>query len=139
MFNALRPLKKYEIYVEGNPQMLKNFVQFANGIESLKEAHKESFDYFKGMRKNWFPLVLLGYSDVMYFRAADVQQRNEVYASFNAYNTSSECHRFYLDGVRKSGNGLIISCSLVSGEDLNSMVAIIMGYFGFNYKLREVK
>lgn len=139
MFDALRPLKKYEIYVEGHPQMLANFVQFAEGIDSLKEAHKESFNYFKGMRKNWFPLVLLGYSDVMYFRAADAQQRNEVYASFNAYNESPECHRFYLDGVRKHGNGLIISCSLTSGEDLNSMVAIIMGYFRFNYKLREVK
>ena len=139
MFTALRPLKKYEIYVEGHPQMLKNFVQLANGIDSLKEAHQESFTYFKGMRKNWFPLVLLGFADIMYYRSTDVQQRKEVYDSFNAYNTSPECQRFYLDGVRKQGNGLIISCSLVSNEDLNSMVAVIMGYFRFNYKIREIK
>jgi len=89
--------KKYAIcfdYEFGNDiNKVKTFLKDLENLESLRDEFKDKVDYFWGMRKNWFPLILL--KEVKLGNQAALQLFNKMISDKNS-------HSIYYKGWKKA-------------------------------------
>lgn len=126
-------------YGENDTHQLKAFIDALENLEDLKKECEGKVEYFWGMRKNWFPLVLL--------RAGKVGNEQAL-AMFNQMVQERRAHNIYYKGhewdwvdpnciFNEKKEDVIIFTA--EGNDLPYVYAIL-NFFGFSYyQFKNVK
>ena len=106
------------------------FMEFLKHLEEYKEEFKDQIPYFWGMRKNWFPLVLLGAVKMGNTEALDL---------FNKMVKDGKCHSFYYKYLQSAPEepfglgGGDYDVVVISGIDkYEPYLKIIIDFFGLD-------
>jgi hypothetical protein len=131
--------KKYAIcfnYGENSETEIKSFINALKNLESLRDECKGKVPYFWGMRKNWFPLVLLRAAKVGNQQALTmfnqmVQDRNAHSIYYKTWSTA------FVDpcGSLDMREYYVITISI--DPDNLPYVAAILNFFGFRYHFSD--
>ena len=131
--NSRKNMRNYGNDYMQSYQNYHKFMEYLRNLETYKEEFKGKIPYFWGMRKNWFPLILLG---------AVKEGNQEALNLFNKMVKDRSCHSFYYKyrqiapeepfGLGGGDYDLIV----VSGLECdNKHIDTIMKFFGLKYYL----
>ena len=84
--NSSKNMRDYREQFIHSYQNYQKFMEYLEHLEEYKEEFKGKIPYFWGMRKNWFPLVLLG---------AVKDGNQQALQLFNRLVADRGCHSFY--------------------------------------------
>ena len=125
-------LKKYILTVQGDKNDLQDLEAGIRDMYFNKVRHKDEFGhlYFFGMRKNWFPLVILDKYVVRHGKKA-MEERLECGVLFMNLLHDSSIHSFYLD-----------KCEVVKSNSIlriyqKMAIHRIMTLFNLKYRIDE--
>lgn len=125
-------LKRYSGLLVGDDIALDKFLGAKKVMADNKKYHNDEFHgFFKGTRKNWFPLVLLYlYTSPGVYN--NFMKRIEIYNVLNSAISCPDLHSFYLDSVEKVDNHSV-QIKYRANMDLSEAIMKIVGYFGLQY------
>ena len=128
-------LKKFNVTVQGDMTELYLFQLSIERMEVNRKKYKKEFNYFKGMRNNWFPLVLLEKMGAI--ESTSMTNRYQIAETFNILMGYAGFQSYYLDKYEKRGDMIRMS---VRGEDaqmLEEMLRRVMCNYNLNCNYRE--
>ena len=150
---VLYVLKKYLIQIKPSKESLdktnrifvfdKDLHTLWNSVLRLpfmKKNHLPELEgvYFKGMRENWFPLILLNLYDLlMYDNKKD--EADEVLDYFKSLCDNPNLFSFYIDDgyISKDAINLVIRCD---GHYRDFHILDILNYYNItSFRIQEIK
>ena len=141
--------KDYVIYLIGDYRYITyNTEQLLFALDNLsyfKEQYKNEFNYFSGMRSNWFGLLLLplvannNYSALCEFRELIKDKKfNRVYVhNFEMYRYKPVFKYHYNDVYTEESRDLHFTCYENDIEYVKTVIYRIMRLFGFSCVIEE--
>ena len=123
--------------IENNSEEKKTF-DFYKEIEDEKVKvlyWEKEFNYFKGMRNNWFPLVLLEKMGAI--ESTSMTNRYQIAETFNILMGYAGFQSYYLDKYEKRGDTIRM---LVKGRDavmLEEMLKRVLCFYDLQCTYRE--
>lgn len=105
-----------------------------------KELHKKELGnyYFKGMRENWFPLILLNLCDLL-IQEGKNDEAETVIEYFKSLLNNSDYHSFYIDNGYVTNNQIVVFIRC-KGEYRNYPILDILKYYNLNtFRIQEIK
>lgn len=127
-------LQKFNVFIKGDLEELYLFQLSLERMENNRKAFKKDFNYFKGMRDSWFPLVLL--EKVTSF--GSVEYKHQVCDTFNILMGYPEFQSYYVDKYEKKGDVIKIRMRGRSPEILEEMLRRVMSFYNLNCSYRIV-
>ena len=128
-------LKKFNVFVKGDLQELYLFQVGLERMEKNKKLFEKDFNYFKGMHKNWFPLVLL--ERIVGF--GDLEYKHQICNTFNILMGYPQFKSYYIDGYDKKGDVIKIRVRGENPEMLEEMLRTVMSNYNLTCSYRAVK
>lgn len=133
--NSSKNMRDYREQFIHSYQNYQKFMEYLEHLEEYKEEFKGKIPYFWGMRKNWFPLVLLG---------AVKDGNQQALQLFNRLVADRGCHSFYYKYLQSApeepfglGGGDYYLIGVSGMECKNKYIDVIMSFFGLKYYLYD--
>lgn len=125
-------LKRYSGLLVGDDIAFDKFFKAKKVMADNKKYHNDEFHgFFRGTRKNWFPLVLL-----YLYTSPDVynnfMKRIEIYNVITSAISCTDLHSFYLDSAEKINTHSVL-IKYRANVDLSDAIKKIVGYFDLQY------
>ena len=128
-------LNKYVLTVQGNKIDIQDLQVGIRDMYHNKVRHKQEFGhlYFFGMRKNWFPLVLLDKYTVRHGQKA-LEERIAIGVLFMSLLNDANSYSFYLDKYEVVKPNSIIRIHYRAKHNQKMAIHRIMTLFNLKYK-----
>ena len=111
------------------------FMEYLKHLEEYKEEFKDKVPQFWGMRKNWFPLILLGAVKDGYPQAMEL---------YNMFVRERGSHSFYYKGLQSApeepfglGGGDYYLIEVSGMEAKEEYISAIMNFFGLKFYIHD--
>ena len=128
-------LKKFSVTVQGDMTELYLFQLSIERMEVNRKKYKKEFNYFKGMRNNWFPLVLLEKMSVV--SGSSMTSSYQMAETFNILMGYAGFQSYYLDKYEKRGDTLKMTVRGQDAQMLEEMLRRVMCHYNLNCNYRE--
>lgn len=132
-------LNKYVLTVQGNKVDIADLRTSIFQMNYNKVMHRPEFGkkYFFGMRRNWFPLILLGKYTINHGKKS-AEERINIAILFMSMLETDSCHSFYLDDATEN-NTTSLKIYYRSKDNQKLAISRIMSVFNLKYRIDDVK
>ncbi len=132
-------LKKYVLTVKGEKNDIQDLQAGIRDMYFNKVRHKDEFGhlYFFGMRKNWFPLVLLDKYVARHGKKAH-DERIDCAVIFMALLQDSSVRSFYLDKCEVLKPNSTLRLYYRSNDSQKMAIHRIMTLFNLQFRIDEL-
>ena len=117
-------------------QNYHKFMEYLRNLETYKEEFKGKIPYFWGMRKNWFPLVILDKYVARHGIKAH-QERLDCGVLFMALLHDSDACSFYLDSYEVVKPNSTLRICYRAKHNQKMAIHRIMGLFNLQFRIDE--
>lgn len=126
-------LKEYMIGIFGgqNSTAIDNFEYAMVMMEDYRNKYKEELRLPKGIRYNWFPLVLL-HQYRKCEKDFDSAERAAMRRFFRKCSKEEKYFSFYLDRYERNGNAIAVYYR--ANESMSKEIQIILKIYGLEFK-----
>lgn len=129
-------LQKFIVDVSGDVTAIYSFQLALERLKQNKKLYKNNFNYFKGMRENWLPLVLLEDLKTLAVTNSELKVRRE--EVFNVLMGYSCFQSYYIDGYVKKGNTIRMRVRGRDVENLEKMLRLIISTYNVSCNYRVI-
>lgn len=136
-------LEKYEVGLSGTIQDIDRLVYAIESMHKMREGYYGAYglnDELKGVRKNWFPLVLLnkGLKNHQRVGHPNLEVRVQIHNFINKLASCNYYHSFYVEKFGKMASETDNMRVLYkANDDMNDCIKFIADCYGLTYYIQK--